>query len=72
LEVIGQLTGGVAHDFNNLLAAVLGNIEVAILRTQDARSSFNCCEARIPQPSAVQSLPGSCSPSPVGSTWRPE
>ena len=36
LEVIGQLTG-VAHDFNNLLTAVLGNLELATLRTQDKK-----------------------------------
>src|SRR5262249_3922753 len=35
VEVIGQLTGGIAHDFNNLLTAVICNIELAELRTQD-------------------------------------
>jgi signal transduction histidine kinase len=34
LEAIGQLTSGVAHDFNNLLQAVLGNLEIARLRSE--------------------------------------
>jgi PAS domain S-box-containing protein len=32
LESIGILAGGIAHDFNNILAAILGNIDLAILR----------------------------------------
>ncbi|MGE5270457.1 MAG: ATP-binding protein [Thiohalocapsa sp.] len=50
LEVIGQLTGGIAHDFNNLLTAVLGNLELACLRTGDQallrmlRSAANAAE----------------------------
>lgn len=33
LESIGILAGGIAHDFNNILAAVLGNINIALLDT---------------------------------------
>ena len=35
MEVIGQLTGGIAHDFNNLLTAIIGNLELATLRSRD-------------------------------------
>ena len=31
LESVGVLAGGIAHDFNNLLAAILGNINLALL-----------------------------------------
>jgi len=31
LESLGHLAGGIAHDFNNILAAILGNIDLAIL-----------------------------------------
>jgi len=33
LESIGLLAGGIAHDFNNILAAILGNINLALLDT---------------------------------------
>ena len=32
MEAIGRLTGGIAHDFNNLLTAILGNVDLALLR----------------------------------------
>lgn len=31
LESLGILAGGIAHDFNNILAAILGNINLALL-----------------------------------------
>jgi len=31
LESLGMMAGGIAHDFNNLLAAMMGNIELAML-----------------------------------------
>ncbi|WP_448192545.1 MASE4 domain-containing protein [Azospirillum sp. sgz301742] len=37
MEAIGQLTGGIAHDFNNLLTAVIGNIDLARSRSEDAK-----------------------------------
>lgn len=32
LEAIGVLAGGIAHDFNNLLTAVLGNLQLALMK----------------------------------------
>jgi signal transduction histidine kinase len=33
MEAIGQLTGGIAHDFNNLLTAVIGHLEMGLLKS---------------------------------------
>jgi nitrogen-specific signal transduction histidine kinase/ActR/RegA family two-component response regulator len=35
LESVGVLAGGIAHDFNNILSAVLGNISIAKMATDD-------------------------------------
>jgi len=32
MDAIGQLAGGIAHDFNNLLTAILGNLELLLMR----------------------------------------
>lgn len=34
LESVGLLAGGIAHDFNNILAAILGNINLALIYTE--------------------------------------
>jgi signal transduction histidine kinase len=33
MEAIGQLTGGIAHDFNNLLTALIGHLEMGLLKS---------------------------------------
>lgn len=35
LEAIGMLASGIAHDFNNLLGGIYGNIDLALLDTQE-------------------------------------
>lgn len=41
MEAVGHLTGGMAHDFNNLLTVILGNLDLAVARTEgDTRRSI--------------------------------
>lgn len=44
LESLGLMAGGIAHDFNNLLAAILGNLELALLRLPKAASAHSRLE----------------------------
>ena len=37
MEAIGTLAGGIAHDFNNILNAILGYIDVILLKTDDTQ-----------------------------------
>jgi two-component system NtrC family sensor kinase len=48
MEAVGRLTGGIAHDFNNLLTAILGNVDLAVLRLRqpDERVQRNLASAR--------------------------
>ena len=32
METVGRLAGGIAHDFNNLLTAILGNVELCMIK----------------------------------------
>lgn len=34
LESVGVLAGGIAHDFNNILTAIMGNINLAMIRVE--------------------------------------
>jgi PAS domain S-box-containing protein len=35
MESIGQLAGGIAHDFNNILSAIVGNLSLAKLESEE-------------------------------------
>ncbi len=46
LESLGVLSGGIAHDFNNLLQALLGNLDLALMRLpQEAPARNNIDQA---------------------------
>ena len=47
LESLGLLAGGIAHDFNNLLAAILGNIELALMSIPDKSPAHEDIQAAI-------------------------
>ncbi|MFH1618903.1 MAG: ATP-binding protein, partial [bacterium] len=54
LSVLGVFAGGLAHDFNNLLTAVMGNIEMAKIKSGSApgvmkmleNAELACCRAK--------------------------
>ncbi len=46
LESIGLLAGGIAHDFNNLLTAIMGNLDMAMIKSESTEGSGNLQEAK--------------------------
>lgn len=46
LESLGRMSSGITHDFNNLLQAVLGNLELALMKSDDQeRLRTHICQA---------------------------
>jgi len=40
METVGRLAGGIAHDFNNLLTAIMGNVELAMLKLGEESPAY--------------------------------
>ena len=47
MEAVGQLTGGIAHDFNNLLGIVIGNLDLARERLDEASEAAAMVDAAL-------------------------
>ena len=45
LESLGVLAGGIAHDFNNLLMAILGNLDMSLMKLSPLSAARPCIEA---------------------------
>jgi len=41
MEAVGRLTGGIAHDFNNLLGVIVGNLELALEKSNISDAQAN-------------------------------
>ncbi|MDD5758243.1 MAG: response regulator [Desulfobulbaceae bacterium] len=45
LESLGFLAGGIAHDFNNILAAIMGNIDLCLMKISPDDETYPLLEA---------------------------